>query len=367
MVDLRDPDYAEACRTLGELFAEKGEWDLAVDKGRAAIEAAGGEENASLELHEQLGVLLEKAGRSAEALAVYEGIRKRDFQYEGIATRIESLREIVGTQAELDGMTDSVTQPAGAPAPPITPPASDDRYEVLEEVGRGGMGIVYKARDTRLGRIVAFEAPARQPEGPPDRGRTLPARGPGGGRAEPPEHRHPVRRRPDPGQLLHHHGVLEGFPLDAVLKKRGKLSVKDAVRLISQTATGLSYAHEQRIVHRDIKTSNLFFTKDRVVKIMDFGLAKMLEEVRRAATVIGGTPYYMAPEQAAGEELDHRADLYALGVTLFELLVGRVPFTEGDVTYHHRHTPAPDIRELGARRARRAGGPGDRAPGEDAG
>jgi serine/threonine-protein kinase len=72
----------------------------------------------------------------------------------------------------------------------------------------------------------------------------------------------------------------------------------------------------------------------------------MMEEVRRAATVIGGTPYYMAPEQGAGESVDHRADLYAFGVTLFELVTGRLPFTDGDVTYHHRHTPAPDPREF---------------------
>jgi serine/threonine-protein kinase len=82
------------------------------------------------------------------------------------------------------------------------------------------------------------------------------------------------------------------------------------------------------------------------VKIMDFGLAKMVEEVRKAATVIGGTPYYMAPEQAVGERTDHRADLYAFGVTLFELLSGQVPFREGDVCYHHRHTPPPDLRAV---------------------
>ena len=98
-------------------------------------------------------------------------------------------------------------------------------------------------------------------------------------------------------------------------------------------------------MHRDIKTANLFFTMERVVKIMDFGLAKMMEEVRRSATVIGGTPYYMAPEQAVGQGVDHRADLYALGVTFFELATGGVPFHEGDVTYHHRHTEPPDPRE----------------------
>jgi len=78
---------------------------------------------------------------------------------------------------------------------------------------------------------------------------------------------------------------------------------------------------------------------------MDFGLAKMTEEVRRATTVIGGTPYYMAPEQSAGECVDHRADLYALGVTFYELLTGRVPFREGDVAFHHRHTQPPDPRD----------------------
>jgi serine/threonine-protein kinase len=81
---------------------------------------------------------------------------------------------------------------------------------------------------------------------------------------------------------------------------------------------------------------------------MDFGLAKTIEEVRRSSTMIGGTPYYMAPEQAAGEAVDHRTDLYAFGVTLFRLVTGSMPFVEGDLAYHHRHTPAPDARELDA-------------------
>jgi serine/threonine-protein kinase len=82
-----------------------------------------------------------------------------------------------------------------------------------------------------------------------------------------------------------------------------------------------------------------------VVKIMDFGPAKRAEVVRRSTRVIGGTPYYMAPEQSAGEQDDHRVDLNALGVTFFELLTGKVPFKEGDVAFHHRHTPPPNVRD----------------------
>ena len=338
MVDVRDPDFAHACHTLADLFAERGEWDLAVEKAREAANSAG-DDHAALDVHERLGTLLEQAGRPSEALEVFESIRKRDYMYEGIGDRIAALRERVTTAA----IDDAETQPAVAPT--RRPPA-DDRYEIMDELGRGGMGVVYKAKDTRLGRVVALK---QLPDNLKD---------------------HPTAvelflREARAAAALNHPNIvtlfdadqtddnyfitmemLEGFPLDAVLKKRGKLKPKDAVRLMHQTATGLQYAHDQRIVHRDIKTSNLFFTRDRVVKIMDFGLAKMLEEVRRATTVIGGTPYYMAPEQAAGEQLDHRADLYALGVTLFELLVGHVPFREGDVTYHHRHTEPPDVRTL---------------------
>ena len=83
-------------------------------------------------------------------------------------------------------------------------------------------------------------------------------------------------------------------------------------------------------------------TAERVVKIMDFGLAKVLAEVRGATTMVSGTPYYMSPEQVLGQDVDHRSDLYSFGVTLFELSTGVVPFDTGEVAYHHRHTPVPD-------------------------
>jgi tRNA A-37 threonylcarbamoyl transferase component Bud32/Tfp pilus assembly protein PilF len=349
-VDLRDPDYAESCTALAGLFTKREEWVLAIDRLKEALHTVG-EEAASLELYEQLGDAFERNGDLAEALQTFEGMRKRDYQYAGVSDRIRSLRERM-TQMETQRQSQLNTQAAGATTQRATGAATaaaapaEDRYEILGELGRGGMGIVFKARDRRLGRVVALK---RLPDNLRD---------------------HPTAvalflREAQSAAALNHPNIvtiydadqsdgnyyltmeyLEGMPLDAILKKRGKLSPRDSVRMGIQISTGLQFAHERGIVHRDIKTANLFFTRDRVVKIMDFGLAKMVEEVRKAATVIGGTPYYMAPEQALGERVDHRADLYAFGVTLFELLAGRVPFREGDVTYHHRHTAPPDLREL---------------------
>jgi len=79
---------------------------------------------------------------------------------------------------------------------------------------------------------------------------------------------------------------------------------------------------------------------------MDFGLAKIVEEVRNHTTLVSGTPYYMSPEQTLGRNVDYRTDIYSLGVTIFELATGRLPFTEGNIPYHHVHTPPPDAREL---------------------
>jgi serine/threonine-protein kinase len=310
---------------LGEIFMQREQFDLAAQAFQQARDAVGG--TPPLDLVARIAEALEGAGRFEEALQGYEALRRRDLDYPNVAARIEELRKRIGRAEQVETSS------------------KQGRYEILGELGRGGMGVVLKARDRRLGRIVALK---RLPENLRN-------------------HETAVRlflREARAAAALNHPNIvtvfdadeengnyfitmelLEGFPLNAILRKRGRLSAKDVARLGVQVAAGLQYAHERRIVHRDIKTANLFFTRDRVVKIMDFGLAKMMEEVRRSSTVIGGTPYYMAPEQAVGDPVDHRADLYSFGVTLFELLTGSVPFASGDVTHHHRHTAPPDPRE----------------------
>ena len=108
----------------------------------------------------------------------------------------------------------------------------------------------------------------------------------------------------------------------------------------------IAYAHGHKVVHRDIKSANTMWARDKKAKLMDFGLAKVVEEVRNHTTVVSGTPYYMSPEQTLGKNVDHRTDIYSLGVTIFELATGTLPFREGNLPYHHVHTTPPNPREF---------------------
>ena len=338
LVTANDVEYVDAARLLVEAYEREGHLDLATRKVEEVV-ASKGAESVPIESCDRLARRLEESGDFDRALDVLELIRGRDATWPNVATRIEGLRKRrSGSQHSVSGG-------------PKTPAAGDPfgetaRYEILEELGRGGMGIVFKARDRRLGRIVALK---RLPDSLRNHPKAVEL----------------FLREARAAAALNHPNIvtlfdagqdgdayyitmelLEGLPLQQILRQHGRLGPRDAAKLGLQIANGLHYAHEQRIVHRDIKTGNLFFTRGKVIKIMDFGLAKMVEEVRRATTVIGGTPYYMAPEQSLGEAADHRADLYALGVTFYELLTGRVPFKDGDVSFHHRHTPVPDPRLL---------------------
>jgi serine/threonine-protein kinase len=139
---------------------------------------------------------------------------------------------------------------------------------------------------------------------------------------------------------------VDGTTLKEILRRRGPVSPAGILHVVVQISEALAYAHEKKVVHRDIKTANTMWTRDKKAKIMDFGLAKVVEEVRNHTTVVSGTPYYMSPEQTLGKNIDQRTDIYSLGVTIFEMATGTVPFREGNIPYHHVHTPPPDIREI---------------------
>ncbi|RMF66693.1 MAG: hypothetical protein D6743_05970 [Calditrichaeota bacterium] len=203
-------------------------------------------------------------------------------------------------------------------------------YHILEELGAGGMGTVYKARDTKLDRFVAlkFLPPhlSRDEEGKERFIREARAAS---------SLNHPniatiYEIEEADGQMFIAMEYIEGKSLRDLMRKgegTSPLPLDDVLNYAGQIAAGLAKAHGKGIVHRDIKPSNVMVSEDGVVKIVDFGLAKLAgrTKVTRTGTTLG-TVAYMSPEQARGEEVDHRTDIWSLGVTVYEMLSGRLPF-----------------------------------------
>ena len=221
------------------------------------------------------------------------------------------------------------------------------QYEILRKIGGGGMGVVYSARDTKLGRLVALKF--LPPQWSHDEGakqrfiREAQA-------ASATDHRnictiHDIGSTGD-GRLFIVMAHYEGQTLKQKLES-GPLDIDTAVEIAAQVAEGLAKAHAQGVVHRDIKPGNLIVT-DEAVKILDFGLAKFATALQ--LTIEGstlGTAAYMSPEQVRGEEADARSDLWSLGVVLYEMLAGRVPFHGAyaeAVAYAIRNETPPPLR-----------------------
>ncbi len=255
------------------------------------------------------------------------------------AERAESsgrLERIVAAAFDLPGAS------AGKPRP-------GDRYEMLERLGIGGMGTVYKVNDRESGQVVALKFLS-------DR------------LADDPVLKRRFYREAQAAAALDHgnigaiHGVEEteeghlfivmpyygGGTLQQLIA-RGPLPVAHAIGCAAQVAAGLAHAHAAGVIHRDIKPANLMFAADGSLKIVDFGIAKTAGETLTRKGLVLGTLAYMSPEQAEGGALDHRTDLWALGVVLHEMLTGRLPFSAGSIDQLFRavcHDEAPKIRSL---------------------
>lgn len=200
-------------------------------------------------------------------------------------------------------------------------------YDVLEVIGRGGFGIVLKAFDTRLQRVVAIKVLAGAVAASSTaRMRFLrEARAAAAVRNEHVVGIYHVDEQPVPYLVME---CIAGQTLQDKLERGGPLALTEVLRIGHQVARGLAAAHEQGLVHRDIKPANILLENSvERVKITDFGLAMVTDEARVTQSgVVAGTPLYMAPEQAEGQTVDHRADLFSLGSVLYALCTGRPPF-----------------------------------------
>jgi DNA-binding response OmpR family regulator len=262
-------------------------------------------------------------GRLARVFdAMATNVRAREQQ---LHERVRALKNDIAKARE------SATKTTGSMAAAMmqTGERIANRYEILATLGRGGMGAVYRVRDGELGEEIALKTLRRDSvldEGVIERFKSEIRL------ARKITHRNVVRTH-DLGEFEGGYfltmELVEGITVRELIDTRGKLSVESVLAIGTQLADALAAAHAEGVIHRDVKPHNLLLDAEGVLKVMDFGVARLTDRAGAGLTEIGlvvGTPAYMPPEQLLGEEVDARADLYAAGVVLYEAATGRLPF-----------------------------------------
>ena len=229
----------------------------------------------------------------------------------------------------------------------VQPPRTIGRYEVIERVGRGGMGVLYRGRDPVLDREVAIKVMA----GDFSTDETARSRFFREARASARlQHRNIVtifEFAEDNGTPYIAMEFLRGQTLGSRMQGQPPLTLTQKLDIVTQLLTGLHYAHEQGIVHRDVKPANVWLLDDGTVKLLDFGIAKIAASTMTSAGSVLGSAFYMAPEQVAGREVDGRADVFAAGVVLFELLSQHRPYEAESPTAVMMKIVSEDAQPLG--------------------
>jgi len=332
--------YEVASIMIGEIFMKKGMLKLAIERFQKFIDNKPVSQSILLPYY-YLGLCYEESGKNDLAKAIYDKILAVDYQYKDVHDRSNKITMVLSKeQASTQRIHDDATK--------TTPSknAQQKRYTLMQEIGRGGMGIVYKAKDTLLSRTVAYKIlPSFLSSNPANFERFLREARISANL----NHRNIVMifdTGSEEGDNFITMEFVEGKTLDTYLHGSRKFKISEVVNIAKQVCRALAYAHKNNVVHRDIKPANIIINKEGVIKIMDFGIAKLLEDISKDMTSVSGTPLYMSPEQILGKAVDYQTDLYSFGITLFELVTGRPPFTEGDIYYHHLNTRPLSPKEL---------------------
>ena len=298
-----------------------------------------------------LGNQLEQRGRVSQATAVYRHLARFDNSYKDVAARLRRLMDVdrakpkaattatpVPPQPSMDATTPD-TRAAQRERPTVAVPDTErlGRYQLEREIGRGAMGIVYLGRDTAINRMVAIKAIPLASEFSD---------------AELTEARARFFREAETAGRLNHPNIvtiydvgeerglayiameyLKGHHLSDYAKSHNLLEPRKILDIAARTADALGFAHKQQVVHRDIKPANLMYDASTdVLKITDFGIARLSDAGTTRTGIVLGTPSFMSPEQLEGRTVTGHSDLFSLGVSLFQLLTGQLPFTADSMT-----------------------------------
>jgi serine/threonine-protein kinase len=291
-----------------------------------------------------LGTQLETRGRVPQATAVYRHLARFDTTYRDVGARLKRLMDAERAKPKAGSAAAASSPPSPGAPPPAARTVAEvpedqrlGRYQLEREIGRGAMGIVYLGRDTAINRLVAIKAIPLASEFSD---------------SELAEARVRFFREAETAGRLNHPNIvtiydvgeerglayiameyLKGRHLSDYAPSNNLLEPRKVLELIGRTADALGFAHKQQVVHRDIKPANLMYDASTdVLKITDFGIARLTGAGSTRTGIVLGTPSFMSPEQLEGRTVTGRSDLFSLGVSLFQLLTGQLPFTADSMT-----------------------------------
>lgn len=343
-----DADSSESNRNLALMFQSQGQLDMAFDRFRKCPM-----DDAVMDGMYSLGLDFERKRQFNKAEAVFAYMSNHNPKYKDLDQRISRSRQMSETVilGGSSGRSNESTLVLGSDT--IEKPMLG-RYQLEKELGKGAMGVVYLGRDPKISRVVAIKTMALSDEFDADELEDVKARF--------------FREAETAGRLNHPNIVtiydageehdlayiamefLKGADLVPHTKPGKLLPINTVIDIGIKVASALDYAHENSVVHRDIKPSNIMVELDTsIVKVTDFGIARITDASKTKTGIVLGTPSYMSPEQLSGKKIDGRSDLFSLGVTLYLLLTGELPFT-GDsmaaLMYKIANEPHTDMRQI---------------------
>ena len=343
-----DEESAESNRMLGIAFQSQGQLDMAFEKFRKCRPV----DEQVLEAMYNLALDFERKRQFSKASSIYQYMSRHDKKFRDIEARMNRAQKLEET-IMLGGScaAGSLILDQGGIEKPML-----GRYEVEKELGKGAMGVVYLGKDPKIGRIVAIKTMALAEEFDADEIEQVKARF--------------FREAETAGRLNHPNIVtiydageehdlafiamefLQGHDLARYCKPDNLMQMRKVISIVERAAEGLDYAHKQNVVHRDIKPANIMYEAESdTVKITDFGIARITDSSKTKTGTVLGTPSYMSPEQLAGKKVDGRSDLFSLGVMLYQMLSGSLPFNADSMAslmYKITNEEAVDIRTIRA-------------------
>lgn len=333
-------------RMLGVVYQKKGQLDKAFEIFR------------QISVDEQLKELLynlaldyEQSHQPHKAAAVLDYIADYDPGFRDIASRRRHLLH-VGETVVIDEKLQVVEAPNLAERIREYPPTIG-RYEIIREIGKGAMGIVYLGMDPRIRRLTSiktFRFPENADPKMIERHKTLFFQEAASSGALSHPNIVTVYDAGEDGNLAYiAMEYLDGTSLQSYTRTENLLPIATLVAYAADVADALAYAHQKRVIHQDVKPANIMLLKTGEIKVTDFGIAQMMAVSQHSSRMIMGTPSYMSPEQFSGKPVDGRSDIFSLGVTLFHLLTGMLPFTGSSLQELLRRIlqePHPDPKRL---------------------